>query len=222
MRRGLITGAVIFLSLAVVQAFGQTWVTNTGFASNRLLWDQFNYPVISTPILSLNSVSLSPAGASNATAGNVAGATNATLSITNMGLSSSANMTPPAVPLVSVSGQPTVVGAVSPLIGPRPFVALAAGLGRRPMMQPGPRGMMPHQMIMARNMPEKFLNTGAAVFNHASGVSAQPENLAQAARDIRAWGQAHPPAKVYTNQDIDRIHQQDASRPVTQIPPAKQ
>ncbi|HET7751842.1 MAG TPA: hypothetical protein VFK81_20785, partial [Terriglobales bacterium] len=100
MRRGFLAGAVLVLSLAAVQAFGQTWVTNTGFASNRLLWDEFNYPVISTPMLSLNSVSLSPAGASNATPGNVAGATNATLSITNMGLSSTANMTPPAVTLV--------------------------------------------------------------------------------------------------------------------------
>jgi hypothetical protein len=221
MRRGLIAGAVVFLSFAVIQAFGQTWVTNTGFASNRLIWDQFNYPVISTPILSLNSVSLSPAGASNATAGNVAGATNATLSITNMGLSSSANMTPPAVPLVSVSGQPTVVGSVSPLIGPRPFVPLAAALGGR-MTHPGPHGMMPHEMIMARNMPEKFMNTGAAAFENASSISPRPENLAQAAAAIRAWEQGHPPVKVYTNQDIDRIHQQDANRPTTQIPPPKQ
>src|SRR5437868_14278198 len=110
MGRAFLAGAVLVFSLAVVQAFGQTWVTNTGFASNRLLWDEFNYPVVSTPMLSLNFVSLSPAGASNATAGNVAGATNATLSITNMGLSSTANMVPPAVTLVSVSGQPTVVG----------------------------------------------------------------------------------------------------------------
>ena len=218
MRRGFLAGVVLLLSLATVQAFGQTWVTNTGFASNRLLWDQFNYPVVSTPMLSLNSVSLSPAGATNATAGNVAGATNATLSITNMGLSSTANMTPPAVTLVSVSGQPTEVGAVSPLVGPRPFVALAAGLGRRTMVRPRPHGMM-----MAHNAPQTiFLNTGAAVFDNAYGIPVAPENLAQAAKDIRAWEQAHPPAKVYTNQDIDRLHQQDASRPETAIPAPKQ
>lgn len=218
MRRGFLAGAVLLLSVATVQAFGQTWATNTGFATNRLLWDQFNYPVVSTPMLSLNSVSLSPAGATNATAGNVAGATNATLSITNMGLSSTANMTPPAVTLVSVSGQPTVVGAVSPLVGPRPFVALAAGLGRRTMVRPGPHGMM-----MAHNAPQTiFLNTGAAVFDNAYGIPVTPENLAQAAKDIRAWEQAHPPAKVYTNQDIDRLHQQDASRPETAIPAPKQ
>jgi len=215
MRRGLI--AVVFLSFAVVSAFGQTWVTNTGFASNHLFWDQFNYPVVSAPILSLNSVSVSPAGASNATPGNVAGATNATLSISNMGLSSSANLAPPAVSLVSVSGQPTVEGAVSPLMGPRPLVPLASRLGGHPMMRPGPHGMM-----MARNMPEKFLNTGAAGFDNATSIPARPGNLAQAAAAIRAWEQAHPPAKVYTNQDIDRIHQQDANRPATQIPPAKQ
>ena len=84
-------------------------------------------------------------------------------------------------------------------------------------MRPGPHGMM-----MARNMPEKFLNTGAAGFDNATSIPARPGNLAQAAAAIRAWEQAHPPAKVYTNQDIDRIHQQDANRPATQIPPAKQ
>lgn len=218
MRGGFLAEAVLVFSLAAVQAFGQTWVTNTSFASNRLLWDEFNYPVISTPMLSLNSVSLSPAGASNATPGNVAGATNATLSLTNMGLSSTANMVPPAVTLVSVSGQPTVVGTVSPLVGPRPFVPLAAGLGQHPMAHPRPRGMM-----MARNAPQTiFLNTGAAVFDDAHAIPVAPEDLARAAKDIRVWEQAHPPAKVYTNQDIDRIHQQDASRPETAIPAPKQ
>jgi hypothetical protein len=218
MGRGFLAVAVLVLSLAAVQAFGQTWVTNTGFASNQLLWDEFNYPVISTPMLSLNSVSLSPAGASNATSGNVAGATNATLSITNMGLSSTANMIPPAVTLVRVSGQPTVVGAVSPLVGPRPFVPLAAGLGRHAMARPRQHGIM-----MARNAPRQvFLNTGAGVFDNAYPIPFAPENLAQAAKAIRAREQAHPPAKVYTNQDIDRIHQQDASRPETAIPAPKQ
>lgn len=218
MGRRFLAGAILVLSLAVVQGFGQTWVTNTGFASNRLFWDQFNYPVISTPMLSLNSVALSPAGASNATPGNVAGATNATLSISNLGLSSTANMTPPAIPLVSVSGQPTVVGGISPLIGPRPFVPLAAGLWRHRMELHARHGMM-----MARNAPHQmFLNTGAAVFDDAHAIPVAPENLAQAAKNIRAWEQAHPPAKVYTNQDVDRIHQQDASRPETAIPAPKQ
>ncbi|HLX73452.1 MAG TPA: hypothetical protein VKR26_01890 [Terriglobales bacterium] len=217
MGRGVLAGAVLLLSLAVAQGFGQTWVSNTGFASNRLLWNEFNYPVISTPMVSLNSVSLSPAGASNATPGNVAGATNATLSITNMGLSSTANMMPPAVPLVSVSGQPTVVGAVSRFIAPAPFVPVAAA-ARRFMVRGGPHGMM-----MAHNAPQTiFVNTGAAVFDNAYGIPVPPENLAQAAKNIRTWEQAHPPAKVYTNQDIDRIHQQDANRPETAIPAPRQ
>lgn len=217
MGRGVLAGAVLLLSLAVAQGFGQTWVTNTGFAGNRLLWNEFNYPVISTPMVSLNSVSLSPAGASNATPGNVAGATNATLSVTNMGLSSTANMMPPAAPLVSVSGQPTVVGAVSPFIAPAPFVPVAA-TARRFMVRRGPQGMM-----MAHNAPQTiFMNTGAAAFDNAYGIPVPPENLAQAAKNIRTWEQAHPPAKVYTNQDIDRIHQQDANRPETAIPTQKQ
>jgi hypothetical protein len=218
MRRGFLSAMMLLLTLVAMQAFGQTWVTNTGFAGNRLLWDEFKYPVVSTPMLSLNSVSLSPAGASNATPGNVAGATNATLSISNMGLSSTANMEPPAVTLVSVSGQPTVVGAVSPRIAPALYVPLAAGLRRHPMPHHGPHGTM-----MAHNAPQQvFLNTGAAEFNDAHSIPARPENLAQAAKAIRAWEQAHPPAKVYTNQDVDRIHQQDASRPETAIPAPKQ
>lgn len=201
--RGVLLSASIcsLLSLAMVQAWGQTWVTNTGFASNRLFWEQFNYPVVSTPMLTLNSVSLSPAGASNATPGNVAGATNATLSISNMGLSSSANMTPPAIPLVSVSGQPTVAGAG----------------GRTMMMRRGGQGNM-----MTRNEHQEMLNTGAAVFDNAYSIPAAPENLVEAAAEIRAWERAHPASKVYTNQDIDRIHQQEANRPVNQMPQPKQ
>lgn len=201
--RGVLLSASIcsLLSLAMAQAWGQTWVTNTGFASNRLFWEQFNYPVVSTPMLTLNSVSLSPAGASNATPGNVAGATNATLSISNMGLSSSANMTPPAIPLVSVSGQPTVAGAG----------------GRTMMMRGGGQGNM-----MTRNEHQEMLTTGAAVFDNAYSIPAAPENLVEAAAEIRAWERAHPASKVYTNQDIDRIHQQEANRPVNQMPQPKQ
>ena len=224
MRRGFLAGTVVLLILAVAQGFGQTWVTNTGFAANRLLWDQFNYPVLSTPTLSLNEASPSPVGASNATAGNVAGATNATLSISNMGLSSAANLTPPAVPLVSESGQPTVVGAVSPLIAPGPYVPLAAPLQRRfvavtsrGMLPRGPRGVM-----MARNMRPEFINTGAAQFNDAYSIPVPPENLALAAAESRAWERAHPATRVYTNQDIDRLHQQQANQPPTQAPQPKQ
>lgn len=80
------------------------------------------------------------------------------------------------------------------------------------------------EIMMARNRPREatFLNTGAAVFNYAHSIPVAPENLAQAAKNIRAWQQAHPPAKVYTNQDIDRVHQQDLNRPQTAIPTEKQ
>ena len=221
MRRGFLMGAVLLVSLAVTPAFAQTWVTNTGFASNRWLWDEFNYPVLSTPMVSFNSVSVSPAGASNATPGNVAGATNSTLSISNMGLSSTANMTPPTIPLVSVSGQATVVGSVAPLIGPRPFVPLAAFDGRRfagAGRRFGHHG--PQTIMMARNMPQMIINTGAAEFNNAYSIPVPPEDLAQAAAQSRAWQRAHPTTRTYTNQDIDRLHQQEANQPMNQAPQA--
>jgi hypothetical protein len=168
--------------------------------------------------MSLNTVSPSPVGASNATAGNVAGATNATLSISNMGLSSAANVTPPAIPLVSSSGQPTVVGAVSPLAGPGPYVAIAGARARHAMFYGGPHGRM-----MADNMPRMMINTGAAQFDDAYSIPVPPENLAQAAAAIRAWEKAHPATRTYTNQDIDRLHQQQTNQPVNQLPqPPKQ
>ena len=35
MRRGLLSAMMLLLTLVAVQAFGQTWVTNTGFAGIR-------------------------------------------------------------------------------------------------------------------------------------------------------------------------------------------
>ena len=77
-------------------------------------------------------------------------------------------------------------------------------------------------MTMARNEAPALINTGAAVFDDAHRIPVRPEDLARAAAASRAWEQAHPAKRVYTNQDVDRIHQQEANRPATQIPPAKQ
>ena len=42
----------LFLSaLFETPAQAQTWVTNTGFASNRMIWNMPNAPLIGTPIV---------------------------------------------------------------------------------------------------------------------------------------------------------------------------
>jgi hypothetical protein len=63
--------------------------------------------LVTTPSVSLSSVSPSPVGASNATYGNVAGATNSTLSMNTNGASSVyTQMVPyPGNPTVAVYGQ---------------------------------------------------------------------------------------------------------------------
>lgn len=70
--------------LAAGQNGGQATVIS-GYASNWVvapgMYALPNPPLVNTPMVSLDAVPVSPVGASNATAGNVAGATNATLSI---------------------------------------------------------------------------------------------------------------------------------------------
>ena len=69
----------LFLAVSVIPVHAQTVVTNSGFASNRIEWGAPNVPLISTPILELGT-STSVAGATGGTAGNVIGASNATIS----------------------------------------------------------------------------------------------------------------------------------------------
>jgi hypothetical protein len=74
-RLALIVGLMVVSSLTQAQV----WVTNTGFASDRMIWGIPNVPLISTPIIDLQPGFVTAAGATNATAGNTAGASNATL-----------------------------------------------------------------------------------------------------------------------------------------------
>ena len=82
----------LFLAVSVILFHAQTVVTNSGFASNRMEWGVPNVPLISTPILGLGT-STSVAGATGGTAGNVIGASNATIS--NPGVDSTIQMALP-------------------------------------------------------------------------------------------------------------------------------
>jgi hypothetical protein len=76
--------------LALGQNGGQATVIS-GYASNWVVapgaYALPNPPLVNTPMVSLDAVPVSPVGASNATAGNVAGATNATLSMVSQPVS---------------------------------------------------------------------------------------------------------------------------------------
>ncbi|HMH01563.1 MAG TPA: hypothetical protein VK555_09125, partial [Terriglobales bacterium] len=75
--------AIILPALAagqatVISGYTVNWVPPGTYAQPFV-------PLLSTPSMSFESISPSPVGATNATAGNVAGATNATLSVSPAG-----------------------------------------------------------------------------------------------------------------------------------------
>ncbi len=123
MRKLMLICAMVLL---VGAAFGQVTVLS-GYATNQG-WGGYYpaapfVPLVTTPIVTLDTVAPSPAGASNATTGMVAGATNATLSI----------IQPPLTPVYTVpvwSGYDVIAPATAPVP--------AAGPEAAPV-QPGPR-----------------------------------------------------------------------------------
>ena len=98
---------LLLATLAVIPAYAQVYVTNSGFASNRADWQLSNMPLLNTPIVDLGSASAGSVGATNATAGNLAGASNATVPL---GVSSSAMMN-----LAPVYGLPMVPAPMVPM-----------------------------------------------------------------------------------------------------------
>lgn len=91
MARITVLSLLMFSFLLAISLHAQTFVTPSGFASNRADWQSMNMPLLSTPVLDIGTASQSPVGASNATIGNAVGASNATMSL---GVTSSAIMSP--------------------------------------------------------------------------------------------------------------------------------
>jgi hypothetical protein len=108
MRKLLLMCALVLL---VGAAFGQVTIVS-GYATNQG-WGGYYpappfVPQVTTPIVTLDTVSPSPAGASNATTGMVAGASNATLSI----------LQPPLTPVYTVpvwSGYDLIAPGTAPV-----------------------------------------------------------------------------------------------------------
>jgi len=110
-RSAVLVVSVFFVAISL-QA--QTFVTPSGFASNRADWQGMNVPLLSTPVLDIGAASQSPVGATNATTGNAAGASNATMAV---GVTSSAMMSPSPL-LYSVP-----VLTSTPMVQPAPLAA---------------------------------------------------------------------------------------------------
>lgn len=135
-------------------------------------------PLVSTPMVSLQTVSSSPVGATNATGGLTAGATNSTLE------SLPANTDTDHTQAVWYWGANTV---------PTKAVAeTALAPTRHPMME-----HMEHMMHM-----EHHGEAEGAVYIAGPVESVNVMESAAGARSVRKA------ARTYTNQDIDRINQQ--------------
>ncbi len=174
--RTLITLCAILLLSAF--AFGQN--VNRGYVG---YWGcQYGcapfVPLVSTPMVSLQTVSPSPVGASNATGGLNAGARNSTLD--TLPVSSDAVYTQP----VWYSGVNTV---------PTPNVA--------------PQGMLPFHHTMAEHMEHMARMEHHEAAEGAVYIAGPVENVS-AMESATSAKSARKASRTYTNQDIDRINQQ--------------
>ena len=137
-------------------------------------------PLVTTPEISLQTVSPSPVGASNATYGLVAGATNSTLSIVNGNTS-------------SVYTQPVwYSGGTTPLIS-SPSVTLP-GPAMRPMMR---MEGMEREHAKAEAAPKAWT------------YFASEEETASAVEAATSARSAKKATHTYTNQDVEQVNQKN-------------
>ncbi len=148
MRKVLLVCATVVL---VGVAFGQVTVLS-GYATNQG-WGGYYpappfVPLVTTPMVTLDTVSPSAAGASNATTGMIAGATNATLSIVQPPLTpvytvpvwSGYNMVAPPVAAVPVAEAPGAQAPAQAAAAPRHVeVGIASSQGEVAPMAKVPR-----------------------------------------------------------------------------------
>lgn len=167
---------VCAMVLLVGAAFGQVTVLS-GYATNQG-WGGYYpapafVPLVTTPMVTLNTASPSAVGASNATSGMIAGATNSTLS----------TVQPPVAPVYTVpvwSGYDLAAPALMPTAAPAPAPSEAISVAR---VAPGTRHI-------------------------DLGVATSEVNVAEAARIPRQHEHA---VRTYTNEDINRINQQNGT-----------
>jgi hypothetical protein len=175
MRRLALIAGLIVVSSLTLQTQAQVWVTNTGFASDRMIWGIPNVPLISTPIIDLQPSFVTAAGATNATAENTAGASNATLEN----------------------------------YGPEPVMSSRFGPHGRAIGEPeGTPGMRAHQ---------HRLDMGGASFESAYDFpDLGGQSLAEVTARARQYAMSHRAKRTFTNDDVNRVKQQQEQRENTQ------
>src|SRR5207245_7561536 len=166
-------GLLIAFSLLALCGLASAQVTvSSGYASNwapgyRVYQTPGAYaapfvPLVTTPSASIETGMPTQIGASNATAGNVAGATNSTISI------------------------------VAPSMSAVPGVQSAQEVAPRPESEPSTQSATPSST--------SGFEFGAASFEGSLGAS-----------QLLASRPQQPPARTITNEDIDRLNQQNGT-----------
>jgi hypothetical protein len=138
-------------------------------------------PMVTTPEVSLTTVSPDPVGASNATYGLHAGATNSTLSLENVNGNVGGSYTQPV----------WYAGGTTPLIS-TPAVELSVPVARN--------------MYIPRREPGREHQAGATqswTYYAAEEETASPVAASAAARTGK------PPARTITNQDVEQVNQKN-------------
>ena len=142
-------------------------------------------PRVTTPEISLETVSVNPVGASNATYGLVAGATNATLSISNLSGNVGGTYTQPV----------WYAGGTTPLIS-TPAVQLSV-----PLAQPQ------YVARMDREREHERAEAPSRAWTYYAGTE-ETSSAAEASTSARS---AKPPTRTITNQDVQQQNQKNGS-----------
>jgi len=161
---------VLFSGLALGQA-----TAVRGYAGSCVYGCGPFIPLVTTPMVSLTTVSTAPVGASNATGGLVAGARNSTLGM--------------------VSGSPDAVytqpvwyaGGTTPLLGPAVRLPFVAG----------------HGMERDRHVEREHHEEAHQAWTYFSGAE-ETSSAKEAATTVRSVKKS---ARTYTNQDVERMNQ---------------
>lgn len=170
--------AVLLSSAAFAQTVIPAVVDNYGCGGPFI-------PRVTTPEVSLETVSVNPVGASNATYGLIAGATNATLSVSNLNGNVGGTYTQPV----------WYNGGTTPLIS-APAVQLPVPLAQ------------PHYGIRREPEHERERAEGTArVWTYYAGA----EETASAAEASASMRSAKPAARTITNQDVEQVNQRNGS-----------
>jgi len=168
--------AVLFSSLAIAQAMGPGRPGGYGYVAGGPY-----IPMVTTPQISLETVSPDPVGASNATWGLHAGATNSTLSLENVNGNVGGTYTQPV----------WYAGGTTPLIS-------------------SPAVQLPVPVAQAQNMARmdrRYEREESAGPSHAWTYFASEEETASPVAASTAARSAKPPARTITNQDVDQVNQ---------------